>query len=94
MDSGVNMDNSDPSLEAIGPGKINRLETELYNDEEMQEVTGPPSRNGWKVRPLLFAALFLLASFFFDLRLSISCCHTRVAMPIPESAVRDPRLGH
>ncbi|KAE9966418.1 hypothetical protein EG328_008934, partial [Venturia inaequalis] len=48
MDSGNNMDSSDPSLEAIRPGTINRLETELYNDEEMKEVTGPPSRNGWK----------------------------------------------
>ncbi|QDS77534.1 hypothetical protein FKW77_000925 [Venturia effusa] len=48
MDSGVNPDGSNASLDAIGPGRINRLETELYNDEELQEVTGPPSRNGWK----------------------------------------------
>lgn len=92
MDSGVNMDSSDPSLEAIGPGKINRLETELYNDEEMKEVTGPPSRNGWKVR--LPASFFLSASSSQNLRFSMFYYHGRVAMPSPGSAVRVLSSGH
>lgn len=86
MDSGVNMDNSDPSLEAIGPGKINRLETELYNDEEMQEVTGSPSRNGWKVR------LHSLLHPFCQPHCSLICGYgCFVAMPVLRCRFPSPR---
>lgn len=81
------MDSSDPSFEGIGPDTINRLETELYNDEDIRPVTGPPSRNGWKVRLRFF---YSSSASYFNFRLSILFCPARVAMPISESAVTAP----
>jgi hypothetical protein len=61
MDNGADMEGSGRSLE-IGPGMMNRNETEQYNDAEMAEVTGAPSRNHWKV--CLHFCRSLSASFF------------------------------
>jgi hypothetical protein len=87
MECGVNMDSSDPSFDGIGPDTINRLETELYNDEEMRPVTGPPSRNGWKVR--LHLLFFVSSPFNLDGMPEPRCRFDLAATELPS---RD--IGH
>jgi hypothetical protein len=80
------MDGAGPSFEGIAPDTMNRLETELYNDEEMRPVTGPPSRNGWKVRLHFY---YSSSASSFNFRLSMLFCRVRPAMPVFDLATTE-----
>jgi hypothetical protein len=58
-ESAEEVEGSGRSGEGIVPG-LTRVVTEEWNEETLGEVTGPPSRNHWKVRNFYFLLISLL----------------------------------